>query len=90
MTALAVRAQITKQSMGALVNHLVTNGYLERVEDPSDGRAHIIRRTERGWQVERIARASIQQIEHEWGEALGHERMQQCREFLKDLAALLG
>jgi DNA-binding MarR family transcriptional regulator len=89
LTVLADRAQMTKQSMGALVEHLVRAGYLERIVDPTDGRAQIIRRTDRGWDVERIARASIQQLEDEWGEALGHERVQQCRQFLADLSGLL-
>ena len=89
LTMLAERAQITKQSMGALVDQLVAGEYLERVADPADGRAQIIVRTERGWQVERIARASIAQLEDEWSEALGHERMLQLRQTLTDLAALL-
>jgi DNA-binding MarR family transcriptional regulator len=89
LTAIAERAQMTKQSMGALVEHLVDTGYLTRVADPSDGRAQIIQRTERGWEVERIARASIQHLEDEWGAALGHERMQQLRGTLEDLAAII-
>ncbi len=89
LTLLAERAQITKQSMGALIDQLVTTGYLERVPDPADGRAQIIRRTARGWQVERIARASISELESEWAEALGAERMQQLRQTLTDLAELL-
>jgi DNA-binding MarR family transcriptional regulator len=89
LTLLAERAQITKQSMGALIDQLVTTGYLERVPDPADGRAQIIRRTARGWQVERIARASISELESEWADALGAERMQQLRQTLTDLAELL-
>lgn len=89
LTMLAERTQMTKQSMGVLVDHLVTTGYLERAADPSDGRAQIIRRTERGWQVERIARVSISQLEADWAEALGEERMHQLRQTLTDLAALL-
>ena len=89
LTELAERAQMTKQSMGALVDHLVQAGYLERVADPSDGRAQIIRRTEPGWQVERIARTSIQQLEEEWGDALGHEQVRQLRQILENLGAIL-
>jgi DNA-binding MarR family transcriptional regulator len=89
LTDLAERAQMTKQSMGALVGHLEAGGYLERVPDPVDGRAQIIRRTDRGWAVERLARASIQALEEEWGQWLGKERLQHCRAFLSDLAALL-
>ncbi len=88
-TVLAERAQMTKQSMGALVEHLIAGGYLERVADPADGRAKIVLRTDRGWEIERIARSSITQLENEWGEKLGQERLHECRQFLQDLAMLL-
>jgi DNA-binding MarR family transcriptional regulator len=87
LTEVAERAQITKQSMGALVIYLEAAGYLERSPDPTDRRAQIIRRTEQGWEVERIARAALRELEEEWSERLGRERMQQCRAFLEDLAA---
>ncbi|HMM43493.1 MAG TPA: MarR family winged helix-turn-helix transcriptional regulator [Thermomicrobiales bacterium] len=88
-TELAERAQMTKQSMGALVDQLVTAGYIERAADPRDGRARVLRRTERGWAVERSARASIGALEAEWAMALGAERLAQCRAFLSDLSELL-
>lgn len=88
-TELAERAQMTKQSMGDLVDYLEGHGYVERVPDPADRRARIVRRTERGWAVERAARASIQHLEDEWGRHLGEERMRQFRTTLEDLAAML-
>ena len=88
-TTLAERAQMTKQSMGELVDYLVRAGYLERGADPSDGRATIIRRTARGWEVERLARATIAAVESEWGAALGVERLLACQQFLADLGVLL-
>src|ERR1700747_1273074 len=39
LTDLAERAQITKQSMGYLVDFLEQRGYLERRSDPTDRRA---------------------------------------------------
>src|SRR5215831_10439371 len=39
LTTLARAARITKQSMGALVDHLEATGYVERVADPDDARA---------------------------------------------------
>src|SRR6266705_2271611 len=49
LTELAVHAGVTKQSMGEVIDVLERRGYVERVSDPSDGRAILIRRTERGW-----------------------------------------
>src|SRR5678815_1511774 len=48
LTELAQIARITKQSMGALVDALEEAGYVERVDDPADGRAWRVRLTARG------------------------------------------
>jgi DNA-binding MarR family transcriptional regulator len=48
---LAARAHMTKQAMGELVAYLASRGYLERIPDPSDGRARLVRPTRRGWQA---------------------------------------
>ena len=89
LTDLAARAQVTKQSMGALVDDLERWGYVERVADATDGRVRLIRRTERGWAVERAARASIRAFEEEWGRRIGPERMRQFRGVLEEFAAAL-
>jgi DNA-binding MarR family transcriptional regulator len=48
VTVLAERAHVTKQSMAQLVGHLEAHGYVERAPDPDDGRAKLVRATERG------------------------------------------
>src|SRR3954447_25540164 len=48
LTELAERANLTKQAVGEVVSELERAVYVERVPDPSDGRAKIIRLTERG------------------------------------------
>src|SRR5215468_10464789 len=48
LTVLAERAQISHQAMGEMVDELVRHGYLERVADPADRRARLIRATARG------------------------------------------
>ena len=48
---LAERAHVTKQAMAQLVAHLEEHGYLERVTDPGDRRAKLVRATERGREV---------------------------------------
>ena len=48
--SLAVRAGITRQSMGEVIRDLVDIGILEMVPDPDDGRAKIVRYTPEGKQ----------------------------------------
>ncbi len=90
LTELAERAQITKQSMGSLVDYLEERGYVERVPDPADRRAKIVRLTERGKDVERAAREILRGIEADWGRQLGELRLQQLRDTLRDLVDILG
>jgi len=85
LTDLAERAQITKQSMGYLVDYLEERGYLERRPDPTDRRAVLVCLTERGWEQVRAALAIIAALEAEWTRALGRARMEQLRELLTDL-----
>src|SRR5262245_36904841 len=56
VTELARQARITKQSMGELVDQIVLRGYAERVPDPEDGRAWLIRITPLGRKLSRLAR----------------------------------
>lgn len=85
LTDLAERAQITKQSMGYLVDDLEQRGYLERKPDPSDRRAALICLTDRGWAQIHAALATIATLEQEWTRALGKQRMQQLRQLLTEL-----
>ncbi|MGF0317793.1 MarR family winged helix-turn-helix transcriptional regulator [Nocardia fluminea] len=48
LTDLAAQAQVTKQTASTLADHLVRAGYLERVADPTDGRARLLRLTPTG------------------------------------------
>ncbi len=90
VTELAARAGTSKQAMGHLVESLVGWGYLERVPDPTDGRAQLVRRTERGWAVNRAARRLVEEVQAEWAALLGEDRMGQLRGILADLVAALG
>ena len=83
LTDLAARAHMTKQSMGALVDDLERMGYVERLADAVDGRVKRVQRTERGWAVERVARACVGSFEDEWTAKVGAERMRQFRAVLE-------
>jgi len=89
VSVLAQRAQITKQSMGELVAHLEHHGYLERVPDPSDGRAKLVRATARGDELYAIAREFVAELEQEWTERLGAQKMRRLRALLEELNAAL-
>ena len=73
LTELAERAHITHPSMSELVTGLVKLGYLERVPDPTDGRARLVRLTAEGRRVQRRALEEIADIEATWLRRLGPE-----------------
>lgn len=66
LTVLATRARLTHQSMGEVVAELERRGYVERVPDPSDGRARLVRLTPSGRQVVKTAVREIAAIEDKW------------------------
>jgi DNA-binding MarR family transcriptional regulator len=85
LNVLADRAQVAKQTATALVDHLERAGYVERIPDPADGRARLVRLTPLALQVLPLARAEEQRIEQEWTDHLGPRRMRQLREALERL-----
>lgn len=82
LTELAEQAQVAKQTATVLVDRLERAGYVERVVDPTDARARLVRIAARGAEVIAVARAEEARIEAEWSEHLGRRRMQQLREAL--------
>ena len=87
LTDLADRANMTKQSVGEVTTELERRGYLERVPDPGDGRAKIIRLTERGREAQALGFQIIDEIEQEWAEKFGVERVAALRDALEVITA---
>jgi DNA-binding MarR family transcriptional regulator len=87
LTELAELANMTKQSVGEVTSDLEQLGYLERVADPDDGRAKIIRLTAQGQRAHRIGHQLIDELEREWGERYGEERIVALRDALEAVAA---
>jgi DNA-binding MarR family transcriptional regulator len=83
---LAERAGMTKQGMGQLVGDLEKKGYVERVEDPADRRAKLVRLTKKGRHHVRNAREIISEIEEAYARRLGDGRLETLRTILKDLS----
>jgi DNA-binding MarR family transcriptional regulator len=68
---LARQAQLSKQTMTELVSYLEQHGYVYRTRDPTDGRAWIIRFTDRGGALHQVAVRALRDTEQEWARALG-------------------
>ncbi len=86
MTEIAERAHMTKQAVGEVVADLERLGYVERVPDPGDGRAKIIRFTDRGETAYSEGRRIFGEIEADWAERLGAEKLAVLREAVTELA----
>jgi DNA-binding MarR family transcriptional regulator len=85
VSVLAERAQITKQSMAELVAHLERHGYVERIPDPDDRRAKLVRATRKGNELYAIAREFVAEVDREWTRLLGKSKMRQLKSLLREL-----
>lgn len=88
LTELARRAGVTKQTMAEVVASLESRGYLERSLDPSDGRAKLIRFSERGWASVAVALEALQCIEADLVETVGRARVADLRRTLGTILEL--
>jgi DNA-binding MarR family transcriptional regulator len=88
LTELAELAGHSKQAVGEFVCDLEARGYVERVPDPADGRAKIIRLTEHGAEAKATALEIFDEIEAEWAERIGVERVEALRDALEALYEL--
>ena len=79
---LADAAQLSKQTLGSILDQLERAGYVRRVPDPADGRARLVRITPRGSAVQAAAAEVVAEVEAEWERHLGPRRMNALRETL--------
>ena len=82
LSELAAAAQVTKQTAGFLVDQLERAGYVERVPDPTDARARLVRIGPRGAAAAPVAAAALAEVEAEWAAHLGVTAMSQLRRAL--------
>jgi DNA-binding MarR family transcriptional regulator len=88
VSVLAERAALTKQAIAQLVEHLERHGYVERVPDPADRRAKLVRATARGRAVYAIVREFIADVDARLDRELGPEKVRRLRALLEELGAL--
>ena len=84
---LAARNQLSKQTINDLLKDLEKRGYLERTLDPTDGRARIVRLTERGWNLTQVISDMSFATEREWAQVIGETRYGEFRSTLCELVA---
>jgi DNA-binding MarR family transcriptional regulator len=87
LTELAERAGLTKQAVGEAVAEMEQLGYVERVPDPGDRRAKIIRLTPSGTDACLTGRRIFAEIESEWAEEFGEELIASLREAAERISA---
>jgi DNA-binding MarR family transcriptional regulator len=81
---------MTRQSVSELIDYLEERGYVERMPDPKDRRAVLVRRTERGWKVNRVARGVVEELQAGWAQQLGREDFDALVRLLRRLVVLIG
>ena len=82
---LAEAAQLSKQTLGSILDQLEAADYVARVRDPSDGRARLVTITDRGRQLVSLSLPVVREMELAWERHLGPARTRQLRESLTEL-----
>ncbi|MGW8887388.1 MarR family winged helix-turn-helix transcriptional regulator [Streptomyces sp. NPDC055749] len=80
------RLGVSKQAAGKTVEKLEALGYVERVDDPQDGRRKLVRLAPRG--IDMLVRSAreFDRIRAEWVAALGSERVAAMEADLRAMA----
>lgn len=88
LSELAEKSGMTKQAFGEHVANVEALGYVVRVPDPEDGRAKLVVPTPRGRKALILGRRVFADLEREWAEAIGAERVAGLRKTLQEIHAL--
>jgi DNA-binding MarR family transcriptional regulator len=85
ITDIARAQDVSKNAVGQLVSELEDLGYLERVPDPADGRAKIVRYTDQGVALIADAAAIAERLNAEIANIIGAKRLDDLRSMLADI-----
>ncbi|WP_440576254.1 MarR family winged helix-turn-helix transcriptional regulator [Streptomyces sp. AC154] len=81
------RLGVSKQAAGKTVDRLEALGYVERADDPQDGRRKLVRLTPRGIDVLARSAAGFDRLRAEWVRALGADRVAALEADLRAMAS---
>jgi DNA-binding MarR family transcriptional regulator len=90
ITDIARAQDVSKNAVGQLVSELEDLGYVERVPDPADGRAKIVRYTDQGVALIGDAAVIAERLDAEIANILGAQRLGELRSMLADICHHLG
>ena len=85
ITTLADRAGVSKQAMGQLAKELEEKGYVERIKDPNDNRASLLRFTDMGKNALQAAYEVKLAIESEYAALMGEKKVAILRSLLEEV-----
>ncbi|MEV6398033.1 MarR family winged helix-turn-helix transcriptional regulator [Streptomyces sp. NPDC051907] len=77
------RLGVSKQAAGKTVDRLVTLGYAERTDDPSDARRKLVRLTPHGLDALTRSAAIFDDLRADWARTLGADRVRDIEESLR-------
>ncbi len=79
LSELARAAQLSKQTVGSIVDQLEGAGYVRREPDPQDARARLVTITPKGHGLIDLSVPVVRQVEARWEAHLGPARTRQLR-----------
>lgn len=89
-TEVARRLGVSKQAAGKTIDRLVTLGYAERVDDPSDGRRKQVRLTLHGLDALKRSAEIFTTLRARWAAEVGPTRLADLEDALRAVATPAG
>lgn len=87
-TELAEQLRLSKQTVNDLLRDMERMGYVYLEVDEHDGRARIIRYTDRGWRLFETGSALSKAVGERWSQSIGTDAFAAMVAALKQIAAL--
>lgn len=85
LSTLAQASELSKQTVGSIVDQLERAGYVRRIPDPVDARAKLVVVTDLGRRLVEISLPVVREVEEQWRTRLGPARARQLRDALLEL-----